>query len=398
MKFRCALALALAGAACALFSGCISFHRERPRPGRTTLSSPLIVLQAKKLGTYLVIEAKWDKAGPWHFLIDTGSTVTHVSPEFAQRYGVKSSGLPVAPEIRVKSTTGATLVLAPITVRRIQLGDALFEEVPAVINATSCAQLSAHLGVKIDGILGFPLFRETLLTFDYPRERIVLAPSRSRSLIPGVEIPFNNNNKSPIISVRLGDRTFIALLDSGSDSALSINPIGLRPLFRYGPREGTIVSTLTGDHPQQIGRLDEPLSFGSYVITKPIADLSDDLSAIGGAILENFTVTFDQEHNRATFHRDSTAAIPPVPRRSAGISFAKTPAYWRVAGVVPDSPADSLAVEPGDLVTRINGEPVERWDFRRYEALVAQADRIAFTFLSGTRESEKSLRVFDLVP
>ena len=27
-----------------------------------------------------------------------------------------------------------------------------------------CEPLSAHLGVRIDGVLGFPLFRETLLT------------------------------------------------------------------------------------------------------------------------------------------------------------------------------------------------------------------------------------------
>ena len=398
MKIGRTIALALASTACVWLAGCISFHRERPRPGRTTLSSPLVVLPAQKLGSYLVIEAKWDRAGPWHFLVDTGSTVTHVSPEFAKRYGVKNPATDGATDIHVKSATGATLVLAPITLRRLQLGEAAFEDVRAVINATSCEQLSAHLGVKIDGILGFPLFRETLLTFDYPHERILLAPASSRALLPGIAIPFSNSSKSPIIPVRIADRTFIALLDSGSDCALSINPIGLMPLFGFGPREGNIVSTLTGDHTQQIGRLDEPLAIGNYVVSKPIAHLSDDLSAIGGAILENFTVTFDQEHDRVTFHRETTAPIAPVPRRSAGISFAKSPAYWRVAGVVPDSPAATAEVETGDLVTRINGEPVERWDFRRYEELVAHAPTITFTFLYGTRETEKSLRVFELVP
>ena len=401
MNRRRALAFALAGAASALLAGCFSFsfHREKPRPGRTAVDSPLVVLPAQKLGTYLVIEAKWDRAGPWHFIVDTGSTVTHVSPEFAKRYGVKNPGPPTAPDIRVKSATGETLVLAPVTLHRLELGDAHFDDVPAVVNAASCAQFSAHLGVKIDGILGFPLFRETLLTLDYPRERILLAPAGSTALIPGVVIPFNNANKTPIIDVRVGERTFIALLDSGSDSALSINAVGgLSPFFAYGPREGTIVSTLTGDHPQQIGRLDEPLAIGSYIIAKPIADLSDELSAIGGAILENFAVTFDQEHDRVTFHRETTAPLPPSPRRSAGIAFAKTPAYWRVVGVVPDSPAAATAVETGDLVTRINGVAVAHWDFSRYEQLVAHADTINFTFLHGARETEKTLRVFDLVP
>jgi C-terminal processing protease CtpA/Prc len=80
------------------------------------------------------------------------------------------------------------------------------------------------------------------------------------------------------------------------------------------------------------------------------------------------------------------------------VSFSKTPAYWRVAGVVPDSSAQAESVQPGDLVIRINGEPVARWDLRRYEQLVATAPAITFTFLNGTAESEKRVSVFELVP
>jgi S1-C subfamily serine protease len=89
---------------------------------------------------------------------------------------------------------------------------------------------------------------------------------------------------------------------------------------------------------------------------------------------------------------------PTAPRRSPGLSFSKTPAYWRVAGVVPSSAATAAAVERGDLITRINGEPVARWAFRRYARLVAEAREITFTFLTGTRETEKRIPVFELVP
>ena len=99
-----------------------------------------------------------------------------------------------------------------------------------------------------------------------------------------------------------------------------------------------------------------------------------------------------------TFQRDSTAPIPPEPRRSAGLSFTKTPAYWRVASVVPGSPAAAAGVQPGDLVTRLNGEPVARWDIRRYELLVATATSIEFTFLNGAKETSQRINVFDLVP
>ena len=80
------------------------------------------------------------------------------------------------------------------------------------------------------------------------------------------------------------------------------------------------------------------------------------------------------------------------------MSFTKSPAYWRVAGIVPGSPAETAGVQLGDLVTRINGEPLAKWDLIRFEQLVATADEIAFTFLNGTAESEKRVRVFELVP
>jgi C-terminal processing protease CtpA/Prc len=109
-------------------------------------------------------------------------------------------------------------------------------------------------------------------------------------------------------------------------------------------------------------------------------------------------VTFDQEHDRVTFYRDSRDLITTPPRRSAGMSFDKTPAYWKVAGVVHESPAEASEVRTGDLVTRINGEPVTKWDLTRYEQLVATATEITFTFLNGNTESDKRVSVFDLVP
>ena len=69
-------ALILATAALLLLDGCISFHREAPRPGRTSLGSPLVVVPAQDFGDWLVVEVKWDRYGPYRFLIDTGSSVT----------------------------------------------------------------------------------------------------------------------------------------------------------------------------------------------------------------------------------------------------------------------------------------------------------------------------------
>jgi membrane-associated protease RseP (regulator of RpoE activity) len=202
-----------------------------------------------------------------------------------------------------------------------------------------------------------------------------------------------------LIQVRLGNRSLVSLIDSGSDAAFSLNPVGLEPQFAVPPRMGATVGTISGDRTQQTGRLAESIAIGNYVFDRPIVDLTDELSSVGGGMLKHFCVTFDQEHNRVTFYRESREPISTPPRRSAGVSFSKTPAYWKVASVISGSPAADAGIRPGDLVTRINSEPVARWDLRRYDQLVASADEFSLTFLNGPAETApKQVKVFELVP
>lgn len=388
--------LRLVGAAVVFvaLAGC-SVGGKRPvaRPQRTTMDSPQVVLPAQTVGNFLVLEAKWDRYGPYRFLIDTGSSVTLIAPTVARRY---TDTTPTSARRRVMGPDGNAIELPEATLRRIELGGVRFDDVPVLLY--DCAPFSAHLGVKIDGVLGFPLFREILLTLDYPGSRVVLRRPKDAPPIPGNVVPFDDGRKTPLIPVKLGERTFIALIDSGSDMAFSLNPVGLEPKFARGPMVGATVGTIAGDRTQQIARLAETLVLAGQVFPEPIVDLSDELSAIGAAALRHFVVTFDQTNDRVTFFRESTDPILISGRRTAGMSFNKTPAYWRVAGVVPKSPANDAGVQQGDLVSRINGESVAKWDLKRYEQLLATAAEISFTFLQGNSEIEKRLRIFELVP
>ncbi|HVW22636.1 MAG TPA: aspartyl protease family protein [Opitutaceae bacterium] len=382
--------------ACLLAGGCLSFHRGAPEPGRTSLGSKPAVLPAQILDNHIVVQVKWDKYGPYNFMIDTGSSVTLVTPDLAQRYGEKDVPLPVMPQVPVQAADGSSVLLQPAVLSRIELGSARFSDVPVLVY--DCGSLSTQLGIKIDGVLGFPLFRQVLLTLDYPHSQVTLA---SPPVLPAAgesTIGFADLDKSPVIPMRLGERRMIARIDTGSDEALSLNPHGLGARFASGPTEGPTVGTLTGDRAQRIGRLDQTLYLGGYAVPRPVVELVDEVSFIGGGILKYFAVTFDQEHDEVTFRRDATDPIAIPGRRNSGLSFDKTPAYWRVVGVIPGSPADAADVQLGDLVTQVDGDPVANWGIRRYERLMANAESVTYTFLNGNAKTDKKLRVVDVVP
>lgn len=370
-------------------------------PRRTQVEPKSTILPARLISSFFVVESKWDDGKTYRFLIDTGSTISYVTPDLARRFGLKPKKNSSPAKVRVRSANGGELELDPVTLRRIALGATTFDGVPALV--FDFTDLSDQLGLHIDGIIGFPVFRDTLLTLDYPGQRLVIAPVTTGPAAPmaaprATTLAFNHEHNTPLIPIQMGTESFIVLIDSGSDGSLSLNPTGLHPRFTSGPRTGTLISSLSGDRPQLTGRLSQNVLLGTHTIAQPIVDLTDQLSAIGGEFLRHFAVTFDQHRHQVTFVRDADGAVTMEPRRSPGLSFARSSVYWRVLTVIPDTPAAQLPVQPGDLCVRINGEPVGKWTFDRYAALLKSAPKITCTFLHGTKEEDLEVPVFELVP
>ena len=382
------------------FSGCVSANRRSP--GRTLVDVKPAVLPARIISNFFVVESKWSDGRTYRFLIDTGSTATLVTPDLAKRFAAKERRGTPPRKVHVRSATGGEIDLDAITLRQLTLGEASFERVPALI--FDFTDLSSHLGLAIDGIIGFPVFRNTILTLDYPGEKLVIAPYPVIAPPPQKPTPrvstiaFNNEQGTPLIPIQMGNESFIVLIDSGSDGSLSVNPVGLHPRFANGPRAGTIISSLQGDRRQFTGRLNQDVLIGAHTITKPVVDLTEQLSSIGGEFLRHFLLTFDQRRNQVTFVRNDAGAVTMPPRRSTGLSFSRSPVYWRVLIVIPDTPTAQLAIQPGDLCVRINGEPVEKWNYERYAALLKSAEKITYTFLAGIRENDIEVPIFELVP
>ena len=376
-------------------SGCALLPRK-PEPGRTTFSAPLVSLPLVLTAQTPVVEIPRGKSGSWRFLIDTGSSVTLVSPEFAAQAG-RRGATPKAAGVSVRSASGEWITLPSVTLRRLDLGDVRFESVPAVVYDFDA--LSDHFGERIDGVLGFPLFRDTVLTLDYPQAMLRLTPTGSSGgLMPGARLRFDPANRVPLVPMEVAGRTVNLLVDTGSDGGLQLKPDGLTLSFLQPAVAGAKVATLTGDRQQRLGRLDGTVQLGTHLFPQPIVDLNDSLSSLGGGVLRHFVASFDQARGELTLYREPALSLAMPPVRSGGVSFRRTPAYWRVSHVIDGSPAARAGIQEGDLVIRIEGEPVAKWSLRRYEAWVARAPALQLTFLHGLQERTERVEFFTLVP
>ncbi|MEI6860825.1 MAG: aspartyl protease family protein [Verrucomicrobiota bacterium] len=379
---------------CLLATGCTT----RPAVSHRTVlpeQATAVTIPAEIVDGQFFVVTRWDGLGPWRFLVDTGSTVTLVSPEFAHAYAGDEPAADMA-TVRVRSADGGSAHLPGVRVRSLALGAARFENVTALVYDFD--ELSAHYGLKIDGLLGYTLFRDTVLTLDYPHAQLGLVPAVSAPALPGRVLPLLGDWSRPVVAAQLGDRPLAVLLDTGSSGALRLNPGIFPPRLAAPARPGATVATLTGDRQQEIGRLADDFVLGGRTFTRPVVELTDQPAAVGSEVLRHFRITLDAERGLASLIRDGDDPIGSDPLRSTGISLRRFPAYWRVVSIVAGSPADDAGLESGDLITRINGERVEKWGLDRYEALVRAAPAVDFTLLNGRTETTEHIPTFPLVP
>ncbi len=392
MRFARPFLVALAALCPALLmaaSALVRFDREPLAPEHA-------VVPGRIVSNLLLVEGTVGGAGPYYFLIDTGSSVTLVSDRIATAVPDQRTTPALVP-VQVVSAAGGATMLGSTTLPSLELGTSRFANVRAVVY--DFVDFSNHLGITVDGIIGFPVFHELLLTLAYPRSRIVLSPRFPARAIAGTALPFAlEDGTRPIVNVELGDKTFMALLDSGSDLAFTLDATGLNPPFKAGPRTGPVVTTLSGNAPRQIGRLADSLLLGHCEVREPRVMLTDQLSTIGAEILRHFTLTFDQHRSQVIVSTERESAVKLPSQRTTGLSFARLPAEWRVLQVLDDAPAPTRQIEPGDAIVGINGEPVVKWNLDRFEKHLRSADTVDYLFRRDNHSYLVRVPVYDLVP
>jgi len=253
-------------------------------------------------GTQILVDGVHiNGTGPYRFLLDTGGMGGgRIDSSIAEKLK-----LPSVDTVEASDGSGRETVTLPVyQLDELRFGPATFHGVRVL--SRDYNKLGAAVRGRIDGVLGFHLFRELLLTIDYPGEKLRLAQGALPEPDGHDVIAYDPEAFVPTIEVSLAGRKYDAHLDSGSMGGISVSEEISKDLPLAGkPRKIGEARTLTGAFPIYLVGLDGDFTLGGHVFEKPDIVIGGPMAGvnIGGRTLKDFVITFDQVSSRVRFVR-----------------------------------------------------------------------------------------------
>jgi hypothetical protein len=368
-------------------------------PCFTRIDGP-VAIPAEITDHVMFVNVMVNERGPFRVMVDTGCSVSVVSPKLAEAVGAMAPDFDeVEDPIYAENGLGDPTDVQRVLLSSIELGGVRFESVTAIVS-DSFQKLSTIEGTRVDGMLGFPLFADLYLGLDFPNHQLILAkqwPTTAPAIC--TSLPVVEHADVPFVQVQIQGRSVELMIDSGSNQALQLTN-NLAPEFQWkvAPRIGSLVAVLGEVGREGIGRLAGSMALGDLQYVEPTTIVSAGPSSLGLRSLERFCVIFHQSENRVWLCGANAEPILPTAERSVGLSFYSDRGGLRIAGVIPGSPADEAHLTAGSLVTQIEHRSATSWTREQMEEWIESHADIALVVTEKTGERALRLRGWDLVP
>jgi len=252
-------------------------------------------------GLMPVVEVKLNGQGPFAFMIDTGAGMqADIDPSVAARLKLPLSGRAINGDPSGQNDRE----VATAMIESLTIGKAEFRNVTAVVRP----QRITKDYPEIDGILGFALFTDYLLTLDYPAMQVRLA----RGVLPpangGDILSFEIENRIPVIELAIGRIHVPAHIDSGNFVAGFILPEEIVEQLQLQSAAITVGGARSVTNRIQLKQvqLRDTIRLGRFEYPQPtIAFPALSETNIGFNVLRDFVITFDQKNRRMKLQRGS---------------------------------------------------------------------------------------------
>ena len=323
-------------------------------------------------GNHILVPVRVNGSEPAWFFFDSGADLSVLDAAWAKKLGLASKG-----SMGISGTGEGSAQLGMLSDISLGLpGVNVPEKIAAAVPLTP---LFSFFGREVNGILGYDVISRFVVEIDYARHRMHLYdPANYHYSGHGTAIPFAFFGNKPLVHAKIAIGGQAPLegeftIDTGAGMFVSFNSPFVDSHHLLSANFKTIDSPSAGiggiSH-DLAGRL-ASLQIGPYTFPNPIASLSRDTKGsganpnhsgnMGGELLRRFTVIFDYAH-QVMYLEPNSQFNDPFDAGMSGLSLISAPpdfSSFRVAFIVPDSPAAVAGMKAGDVVTAIDGKPVK---------------------------------------
>ncbi|MEM9373240.1 MAG: retropepsin-like aspartic protease [Planctomycetota bacterium] len=273
----------------ALLQGCASL---KPAPSSVALAEPVVEMPGSFERGVFVADAMIDGVGPFRLVIDTGADAIAIRPEAAERLDSEPGGRSFITD----GSGSVGLTAGSLSLTTLTLGSFEATGFDAIIHDFS--NLQDLFEQPIDGVIGFPAFREVALIYDRAGSSVRIARSSDPPPTGGGVFPFQG--KRAHFDLPLYDRTVRVLADTGANTTLSIRRSDV-DRARYTVIGTRSARTLRSSMDEELVELNDALGFAGRRITSAKIYIGGKTRVLGTAWMKPFRVTFDQPHGVIVF-------------------------------------------------------------------------------------------------
>lgn len=344
----------------------------------------------------MLVDVTINGSGPFRMLVDTGCTCSVISPEVALAVQARSADDAASiPAVNALGTTGA---VQHVLLDLVELNGVRFEGVEAGV--TPLDLQSKITGGRIDGLLGYSLFSELFLALDFPNQRLRLSAGWQDNLPPiRADLNLVEHDSVPFAVLNVLGQSREMMIDTGANSGLEFDFDSTASLvWKFAPRPAGLVAAVNGMARDLSGRLSGAVVLGGVRQIDPVVTVGSGVPRVGTEFYRSFCVVFSRAQNKLWLCSASDGPIPSPPNRSLGLSLLADEGGWRVAGIIPGSPAERAHLVPGDLITSIENSPAKAWTRDELQKWIDGHAAVALRVTNSTHARELVLPVWSLVP
>jgi hypothetical protein len=299
------------------------------------------------------------------WIIDTGASVTVVDTEYAERLGLETAG-----KMRgygAGTTVEATFTeLPPFAVEGIEFDSQSVAVFPI-------RKLLKRAGLDVVGILGYDFLSRFVVKIDYAKELL--------SFYDPATFQYAGDGK--VIEEPMEDRFFVVPMTVDGVYAgnwtLDIGAGGTSFFFPFAERNGFLerdgvegrAGGAGGYHPTRTIRF-ETAEIAGFTLEHPLISIplqtggamgnTEGTGNLGNSVLRHFVLYLDYERQQVILEKGDNFGME-FPADKTGLALAENDDdEVEVFYVSPGTPADRARFQEGDILSSINGIPVELMD------------------------------------